>query len=141
MMRGRSQVLRLRPGVDLRRSLARFATRPGRPGCMVIAGIGSLDGARLRAAGSEGDLRVPGELEIVHLGGTLSRSGIHLHLAVADPEGRTSGGHLLEGCRIRTTAEILIELLDDVRLQRRRDPETGYRELVPRALRTGNRRR
>jgi predicted DNA-binding protein with PD1-like motif len=141
MMRGRSQVLRLRPGVDLRRSLARFATRPGRPGCMVIAGIGSLDGARLRAAGDEGVLEVAGELELVHLAGTLSRSGIHLHLAVSDPQGRMTGGHLLEGCRIRTTAEILIELLDHVRLQRRRDPATGYRELVPRTLRTGNRRR
>lgn len=78
MTRGRRQVLRLRPGADLRRSLDRFATRPG---------------------------------------------------------------HLLERCRIRTTAEILIELLDDVRLLRRRDPDTGYRELVPRTFRTGSRRR
>lgn len=141
MSHGRHQVLRLRPGADLRRSLGRFATRPGRPAGVVTAGIGSLDGARLRGAGAEGVLRIPGELEIVHLGGTLARSGLHLHLTVADPDGHTCGGHLLDGCRIRTTAEILIELLDDVRLLRRRDPETGYRELVPCRIRNGRRRR
>ena len=45
---------------------------------------------------------------------TLSLDGGHLHLAVADHQGRTVGGHLAEGCTVRITAVVI--LADDDRL-------------------------
>jgi hypothetical protein len=68
--------------------------------------------------------------EILSLNGTVSISGLHLHLAVADSEGRTYGGHLLNGSTIRTTAEIVINELQGTRFLREPDTATGFRELV-----------
>ena len=73
-----------------------------------------------------------GALEIVALTGTLSQDGDHLHLAVADHQGRTLGGHLAEGCTVRTTAELALAADDQLVFAREQDPATGYDELVVR---------
>jgi hypothetical protein len=51
---------------------------------------------------------------------------------VADPEGRTVGGHLAEGCTVRTTAEVVVAADDRLVFAREHDPATGYDELVVR---------
>ena len=56
--------------------------------------------------------------------------GCHLHISVSDPYGVTMGGHLLKGCLVRTTAEIVVLPLEGVRFARELDPATGYKELV-----------
>ena len=94
--------------------------------------VGSLSRARLRLAGGERVLEREGPFEIVALVGTLSPDGPHLHVALADGDGRVLGGHLLEGCLVHTTAEIVLAALDDVGFTRALDPATGWRELVVR---------
>lgn len=137
MMRGdwpgsatRFLALRLTPGADLRRSLEEaFAAEPETAGFMAAA-VGSLDAADLRPAGRDGALRIAGPLEIVALSGTFSVDGPHLHLAVSDAGGAMRGGHLLVGCRVRTTAEVIIALAAGPCFSRPVDPGTGYRELA-----------
>jgi uncharacterized protein len=73
-----------------------------------------------------------GPFEIVALTGTLSQDGSHLHLAVADHQGRTVGGHLAEGWTVRTTAEIVLGADDLLLFAHEHDPATGYDELVVR---------
>jgi predicted DNA-binding protein with PD1-like motif len=63
------------------------------------------------------------------LTGTLSKHGSHYHISIADGEGRTLGAHLLEGCLIYTTAEIVIGELPGVSFLREMDSATGYDEL------------
>lgn len=133
------RALRLHPGADLRRALELEARRPAAAPAFLLSGIGSLAGARLRPAGAEGAIELPGDLEILTLAGSLSRQGVHLHAAVADAEGRVFGGHVLPGCRVRTTAELVLAELRDQQLARRADPRTGYRELAIRH-RPGRRR-
>ena len=121
--------LRLSPGADLRASLQdAFATQPERAGFLAAA-VGSLSHARLRPAGQDDPHDVAGDLEIVSLSGTFSADGPHLHLAVADADGQMTGGHLLDGSVVRTTAEVVIALADGVRFARTLDPATGYAEL------------
>lgn len=121
--------LRLAPGADLRVELEAATRRLGlRAGCIVSC-VGSLAPARLRLAGGEHALELPGPLEIVALVGTLSPDGPHLHLAVADAHGAVHGGHLLEGSRVRTTAEIVLGELHGLAFARAHDPATGWREL------------
>lgn len=96
----------------------------------VVTCCGSLSGARLRPADATAALAIDGPLEILSLTGTLSSSGVHLHLAVGDSHGGLAGGHLLPGCLIRTTAEIVLLALPGLRFRRERDPVTGWRELV-----------
>ena len=81
-----------------------------------------------------------GPLEIVALSGTLGAGGPHLHLGVAGRDGAVTGGHLLHGSEVRTTAEIVLALIDAVAFDRPVDPDTGYHELVVRRLAARRRR-
>lgn len=122
--------LRLHPGDDLRLALEAAIHERRIEAAFVLAGIGSLAGARLRFAGLAEASPLDGDLEILTLSGSLGRAGAHLHASVADATGRVFGGHVVSGCRVRTTAEVLIALLPAWRFERAADPATGYAELA-----------
>jgi uncharacterized protein len=86
----------------------------------------------VRLAGGAEHATWQGAFEIVALTATLSPDGGHLHLAVADHQGRTFGGHLVEGCTVRTTAEVVLAADGRLLFAREHDPATGYDELVVR---------
>ena len=122
--------LRLSPGADLRAVLeAEVAARSHRAG-FVISGVGSLSGARLRLAGAGEPDTLHGDFEILTLAGTVAGNGSHLHMSVADSDGRVMGGHVAHGCIVRTTAEVLLILLSEWSFKRELDPATGFAELV-----------
>ena len=128
--------MRLHPGDDLRQSLLQLACDDAiEAGCM-LSGIGSLTQAAIRFAHQEQATVLGGYFEIVAIAGTLSRYGIHLHMAIATPTGEVIGGHVSDGCLIYTTAELVIGLLDSVSFCREPDPQTGFTELLiqPREL-------
>ena len=121
--------LRLGPGADLRGGLeAAFADADARAG-FVASCVGSLSVARLRYAGRDVASVTTADLEVVSLSGTLSPDGVHLHASVSDANGRMIGGHVLPGCIVRTTAEVVLGLTDAVAFSRPVDPATGYAEL------------
>jgi predicted DNA-binding protein with PD1-like motif len=122
--------LRIGVGADLRAELDGVIALHGVAAGFVVQGIGSLRVARIRFAGRPDFTELGGDLEIVSLGGSLSPDGPHLHIAVADAAGRVTGGHMGPGCIVRTTAEVLVALLPDVRFSREDDPATGYKELL-----------
>ena len=122
--------LRLNPGDDLRAALDAALAALGAEAAFVLAGIGSLREARLRLAGRDAPRNVVGDLEILTLSGTLGSGGSHLHASLADADGHVLGGHVAPGCIVRTTAEILLAVLDDVAFAREPDPATGYAELA-----------
>ena len=121
--------IRLLPGDDLRTALHAALQAQGCQAAFVLSGIGSLSPTRLRLAGAERHREINGDVEILTLAGSLSPDGVHLHMSVADAEGRVVGGHVLAGCIVRTTAEILLALLPDWQFTRALDPGTGYAEL------------
>jgi predicted DNA-binding protein with PD1-like motif len=121
--------LRLQPGDDLRRALEVWMAQQSEQAGCVISGIGSLSVAQLRFAGEAEATTIRGDLEILSLAGTLSLSGAHLHIAVADSGGAVIGGHLCPGSLVRTTAELVVGLLPDWEFRRELDPATGYAEL------------
>jgi predicted DNA-binding protein with PD1-like motif len=85
----------------------------------------------LRFANRSDATTVPGKLEITSLVGTLAKSSdSHMHMTVADTDGLTRGGHLMDGSLVYTTAEIAIGYLPNVRFTREKDSTYGYDELV-----------
>ena len=124
--------LRLLPGQDIRRALEAAVADQRCEAAFVVAGIGSLGAAQLRFAGRDAATPVTGDLEILTLAGTLGTGGSHLHASVADEQGTVLGGHVAYGCIVRTTAEVLLALLDDWTFAREPDTSTGYAELVAR---------
>jgi predicted DNA-binding protein with PD1-like motif len=124
------RVVRLRPGDDPKVSLERLVRDEKIEAAVVLSCAGSLTRAVIRFADKNEATPLEEKLEIVSLTGTLSASyGSHLHIAVANGEGRTFGGHLKDGSSVYTTAEIAIGVIEDIRFTREPDPRTGYAEL------------
>ncbi|MEM0997144.1 MAG: PPC domain-containing DNA-binding protein [Bacteroidota bacterium] len=125
----KTHTFRLEPEEDLRQSLEQFLAQRKIDAAAMVTCVGSLSQVALRLAGAAGPTFREGDFEIVSLVGTLSRHGVHLHLAVADARGAMFGGHLVEGCSVRTTAEIVLLELPGTTFRRVLDASTGYREL------------
>lgn len=121
--------LRLKPGQDLKVELQKFQKDHHLPSAWIVTTVGSLRHLRVRLANRTEASQFDGPFEIVSLVGTLSADGAHLHISASDGEGRTIGGHLVDGNPVYTTAEIVIGSSPDLQFRRRPDPATGYPEL------------
>ena len=122
---------RLRPNDDLFDSIETFVLDHGIEAGCVLGGEGSLTHVTLRCANRDDHSVFNGHFEIVSITGTVSIHGSHLHISVSDGDGRTVGGHLVSGCKIFTTAEIVLAVFDDVTYKREHyKNDSGYEELV-----------
>jgi len=130
----RALPVRLLPKQDLRLALESLLAQEQLGAAFVLQGIGSLSTASIRFAGMNEATQFNGDMEILTLSGSLSADGAHLHITVADAQGRIIGGHVAQGCIVRTTAEILVARLPDYRFSREYDDASGCKELVIRTL-------
>lgn len=122
---------RLKPGDDLFESIEVFVGEKHIEAGCVLSGVGSLTRAVLRLANRDFHSEYEGHFEIVSITGTVSTHGSHLHLSISDEDGKTIGGHLVPGCIIYTTAEIVLAVFSDVVYKRELLPnDSGYEELV-----------
>jgi uncharacterized protein len=126
----RNYTFRLKAGQDLFDSISLFIwDNHIQAGC-ILSGVGSLRRAVLRFANQESYSEFEGHFEIVSITGTVSIHGSHLHLSISGEDGKTVGGHLDSGCKIYTTAEIVIAVFEDVVYKREFAEDSGYEELV-----------
>ena len=121
--------LRLYPGQDLKIELDRFIAKHEIEAACILTCVGSLTTAVLRFANQKTSKRLDGHFEIVSLTGVLSRHGSHYHIAIADERGTSYGAHLMDGCKVYTTAEIVIGIISNCSFLRTFDHQTGYPEL------------
>lgn len=122
---------RLKPGDDLLDSIRTFVLEKRIEAGCVLSGVGSLRRAVMRFANQGHHSEFEGHFEIVSLTGTVSIHGSHLHISVADEQGRVLGGHLVQGCIIYTTAEIALAAFEDLVYKRELlENDSGYEELV-----------
>lgn len=121
---------RLHPGADLFLSIQAFVIQHTLLAGCVLSGVGSLTQATLRLANQPNYHQVQGHFEIVSITGTVSVNGSHLHLSISDEQGQTIGGHLVPGCIIYTTAEIILGVFPELEYRRELCSDSGYDELV-----------
>jgi predicted DNA-binding protein with PD1-like motif len=121
--------LRLSPGVDVRQELASLARREQISAGVIMGAVGSLSKACLRFANEKTPTELAGKHEILCLSGTLGEDGIHVHMMVANSQGDCKGGHLVDGCQVYTTLEVVIAVIPEVRFNRILDESTGFKEL------------
>ena len=127
--------IRLAPNADLRQSLKSFAVEQNIQAGFILTAIGSLKQATIRFANQDNTTVLKDKFEIISLNGTLATTGIHIHIMVADGQGKVIGGHLSDGCIIYTTAEIVIGIAQNFSFQRSFDEQTGFNELEVVSLR------
>ena len=99
-------------------------------GGVVLSAVGCVSRAVLRDASGVTVRTVDEPCEIVSLNGTVSAVRCHLHLALSKEDLSTVGGHLMPGCIINTTCELVLARLDGWRFGVEQDAQTGYDELV-----------
>jgi predicted DNA-binding protein with PD1-like motif len=127
----RSFTFRLKPGQDLFDSIEEVVKENKIEAGCVLSSVGSLTHATLRLANREYYNEYEGHFEIVAMTGTVSIHGSHIHVAISDGDGVTTGGHLVSGCKIYTTAEIVLAVFDDQVYKRELfENDSGYEELV-----------
>ncbi|CAG1013169.1 hypothetical protein ANAEL_04622 [Anaerolineales bacterium] len=129
----KTYTFRLKPGQDLFDSIVTFVGEKNIGAGCVLSAVGSLTHATLRLANREHYNEYEGHFEIVSMTGTVAVSGSHIHISISDGNGVTVGGHLVSGCKIYTTAEIVLAVFEDVVYRRELlEDDSGYEELVVR---------
>lgn len=92
--------------------------------------VGSLKVASVRFAMKPEATVMQGPFEIVSVTGTVCSDGPHVHVSLADSEGKVIAGHLGKGCLVNTTVELVIlDISSEWKFERVVDPTSGDKEL------------
>ncbi len=124
-----THAFRLKPGQDLRSGIQEWVNARQIKAGWISTCVGSLTNYTIRFANQPEGSSGNGHFEIVSLTGTVSVNGSHLHISISDSTGKTIGGHLLQGCTVYTTAEIVILSSDEFVFKREKDGATAWEEL------------
>lgn len=121
---------RLHRGDDLLLSIRTLCESEKIDAAVVLSAVGCVSRAVLRDAGGVNLRSVDEPCEIVSLNGTASRTRCHLHLALSREDLSTIGGHMMPGCIVNTTCELVLGVLEHMRFDVEQDAQTGYDELI-----------
>ena len=122
--------VRLRRGDDLMLSIKQLCREKNIAAGVVLSAVGCISEGRVRDASGVTIRDIREHCEIVSLDGTVSARRCHLHISLSREDLSTIGGHLVSGCSINTTCELVIAELPGIRFGVEEDPETGYDELI-----------
>ena len=124
-----THVFRLHPGDDLRLGIEAYVQKHRLKAAVIVSCVGSLSHVRLRDASGVNIRDVSEAYEIVSATGTAGMERTHIHIRCSREDLLVIGGHLTEGCIIKTTAEVALLELDGLRFGKVFDEQTGYHEL------------
>lgn len=144
---GRVLAVRMAPGDDLFGTTLKICREKGVKAGVILSAAGSLQKAVLRNVwkypnpfpvtdGCRMFTPVNGPLELLQMSGNVTRTEqgepfLHAHVTISlgRPEATCYGGHLVEGCTIFTTCELMIAELENIALMRLMDKHTRAGEL------------
>lgn len=120
-------VYRFKPHQDLKKALSELAIDSG----SIISAVGSVSLMCVRVADGKSIEEHHENMEVISFSGTLTKGHIHAHIAAINGKMNVFGGHLMDGCIVNTTMEIVIlDFSDEYDNRRENDLQTGYDELV-----------
>ncbi len=122
--------IRLRRGEDLLLSIRELAAKEHIQAAVVLSAVGCISRGRVRDASGVNIQEIEDHCEILSLNGTISARRCHLHIALSREDLSAIGGHLVPGCIINTTCELVLVEVPNVTIDTEDDPETGYDELI-----------
>lgn len=126
----KTYAVRLRRGADLLESVKKFCKENTIEAGVVLSGVGCVSKARVRDASGVNIVTIDEHMEIVSLMGTVSEKRCHLHVSFSKEDLSVIGGHLVAGCVINTTCELVIGEMENYVYDVDSDAETGYNELI-----------
>lgn len=93
----------------------------------VLTAVGSLQECNFHTVKSfaespeQNPIHKQGPLEILNVNGMIAAGEPHLHMTLADKDGRAVGGHLDPGCKVLYRAEVTIAKYAGTQLERKRN--------------------
>lgn len=126
----RFHAMRLVPGTDVLQAVQGYVRDNDLKAVAIVTVVGSLTDAVIRYANQPGGTLSQGHFEIVSMVGTVEPTGAHVHISLSDGQGKMFGGHMLPGCLVYTTAEIVLAHLEDFAFTRVPCALSGYDELA-----------
>ncbi len=144
---GRVLTIRMAPGDDLFGTTLKICEERGVKAGVILSAAASLQKAVLRNVWKfpdpfpiTNDCRIftplNGPLELLQMSGNITQTEagdpyLHAHVTISlgRPEATCFGGHLVEGCIIFSTCELMIAELEDVALMRLMDKHTQVGEV------------
>ena len=124
-------VKRLKPDQEIFQSIEAICISNHIEAGVILSMVGSVKKAQLRFANQEQPAAIDGPHEIVSATGTVAKSGCHIHIALSDSTGTTTGGHLVPGAIVYTTVELVIlDISDHCKFSRQLCELSGFEELV-----------
>ena len=125
-----THAFRLKPGDDVKQEIDTLVAGKGIKAGYIATAVGSLTHYNVRFANRDNGDSATGHFEVVSLVGTVSVHGSHLHISVADGDGKMIGGHLQDGNKVYTTLEMVVVETKDLVFARENDGSTPWKELV-----------
>lgn len=120
-------IIRMDQGDMLLEGIERVLKETGSKNGVVISGIGTLSDAKIHRVTTTGypAIEVYPEwkncpIELCSISGIIADGTPHLHMVFSDDQG-TYSGHMEPGCRTLYLCEVVIELFDEIKLERKRD--------------------
>ncbi|XP_037089955.1 bifunctional protein GlmU-like [Pollicipes pollicipes] len=136
LSRCRVLCFRLSAGQELVTEVTARCREAALQAAFVVTCVGSTSACRLRLASTpdgrtENFVSSSDFMEICSLVGTVSGSGVHLHVTLGRADGSALAGHVVS-LTVQTTAEVVLGEAEQLVFDREPDTRTGYCELVVR---------
>ena len=122
-------ILKLMPGQDVLLALDAYCKKYEIDAAYIGTVVGSLEKVAFRKGYDQTQFEFEGPFEIVSCVGTLSKNGMHIHASISDRKFQVTGGHLVKGCLVKSTAEIVIIQLENHQMSRMKGEFNEYKEL------------
>ncbi len=121
---------RLQRGDDLLEKIEEIAVKNNIQCGVVLSSVGCVSSATVRDASGVNFQTVAEDMEIISINGTVSKERTHLHISFSKEDLSVIGGHLVKGCIVNTTCELVIAEIKGYKIGTIFDDKTGYDELI-----------
>mmetsp|Transcript_28089 Transcript_28089/g.40016 ORF Transcript_28089/g.40016 Transcript_28089/m.40016 type:complete len:219 (-) Transcript_28089:2-658(-) len=88
----------------------------------IVSLVGTLESSTISKVEEDNKLQKNSDIDFPDVYG-------HIHISIADSKGLVRGGHLMSGCIVYTTAEVMLMETDTMQFSRRPCNMSGYDEL------------
>ena len=125
----KEHVIKLVSKDDLVVELDQYCKKNNIEAAFIATCVGSLSRVIFRKGTTRDVLTLDDHVEIVSCEGTLSKTGMHIHMSVSDSDFQVRGGHIRSGSIVAGTAEIVIIELENFQLSRSPSDLKNFKEL------------
>ncbi|WP_349687746.1 PPC domain-containing DNA-binding protein [Acidaminococcus sp. DS4831] len=146
---GKVVAARLSPGEDILKGIERICSETNINNGLIMSGMGSLSKVAFytpvklpdkRAGyGYSNPILMDGPIELLNMTGMICHDIkgnclFHIHFTISNQNGKAFGGHVIEGCKVLLTTDIVIAEINTIEMERKFDEDLEVYIFDPKSL-------